>query len=390
MKGDRKTPSRGSSRASRSGVLRRLPFLAALLLASSLLFAACGSDSDSTDAGATTPAALSPGDGTIDIATWETYHDDPWIAQAEKDLGLTINVTRMGSVDEMYAKVSANPDQYDLMLVDSGSISRYKDKGLIAPVDTGALENLDYINPDLDYEKTNVIDGETWAIPYNWGVQPLVFDKNQVPEAERTSWNVLWDPKYQGKVMIPDDAYITLPMVALAADVPPFDWTEEDYNTISDKLTELRGQIQTLTKSFNEQEAMMTSGDAVVGYAQAYQYAAEDPKLGISFPDEGVPYWLDNYFFSPNGAQDEDVYKFVDYTLTSDWQCRFSNETFQNGVTSQEEAKKCFDPDVYNGAGGNLVAQLTPELSSKFVLLQAPDDLDQRLELWNQFKTGAG
>lgn len=388
MRGYRNSRLRGRSPAGTGSVLRKVSLMALLLLSAAFL-GACGSDSDSTGE-ATTPTALSPGDGTIDIASWETYHDDPWIEQAEDDLGLQINVTRMGSVDEMYAKVSANPDQYDLMLVDSGSISRYKDAGLIAPVDTDALKNMGNINPALNYEKSDVIDGATWAVPYNWGVQPLVFDKTQVPEEDRTSWNVLWDPQYQGKVMIPDDAYITLPMVALAAGVPPFDWTDEDYSTISDKLTELRGQIQTLTRSFNEQEQMMTSGDAVVGYAQAYQFAAEDPKLGISFPDEGVPYWLDNYFFSPEGATDEDVYKFVDYTLTNDWQCRFANETFQNGILSKEEAKKCFKPDVYEGAGGNLVAQLTPELSDKFVLLQAPEDLDKRLELWNQFKSGAG
>ncbi len=369
----------------------RLILLGAVV-AIGMLISACSSGADDTAATQATQVpstGLDPGDGTIDIATWETYHEDPWIEQAEKDLGLTINVTRMGSVDELYATTVADPERFDLVLVDSGSIDRYAGVGLIAPVDVTVFENLGNINSALDYEKANVREGEIWAIPYNWGVQPLVFDTSNVSDEARKTWNTLWDSQYEGAVMIPDDAYITLPMVALAAGIDPFDWSDEDYAVITEKLSALRGQIRTLTKSFNEQETMMKSGEAVVGYAQAYQYASGDSQLGLSFPDEGVPFWLDNYFFTPKGANDAQVYKFVDYTLSKEWQCRFANETFQNGILSKEDAEVCFDPGVFAGDGGNLVAVLTPEVGKTLIPLEAKD-LERKLELWNSFKAGTG
>jgi spermidine/putrescine transport system substrate-binding protein len=369
-------------------------WLAALsLVSATALIAACGSNgsvsSNSPVASQSAATTLSPGNGTINVATWETYHNDPWIAQAEKDLGLKINVSRVGSVDEMYAKARSNSNQYDLYLVDSGSIQRYITANLIAPVDVAALKNLGNITPDLSWQSKNVIDGKTWAIPYNWGVQPMVFDKNKVPAAEQQTWDTLWNPKYKGQVMVPDDAYITLPVVALAAGIDPFKWSAADYATIQAKLTALRGQIRTLTKSFNQQEQQMASGDSIVGYAQAYDYVAKHANLGMSFPKEGVPFWQDNYFFSPNGAKNADVYRFVDYTLTKEWQCRFANVTDQNGILGKSDAKACFTPDVYAGAGGNLVSQLSPSLEKKFVLLQAPPDMDKRLAVWNAFKAGA-
>jgi spermidine/putrescine transport system substrate-binding protein len=365
-----------------------------LLLGACGALAACGGDDDSGGSSgggdsASAPTKLHKGDGEINVLTWETYHNDPWVAQAEKDLGLKINITRAGSVDEVYAKARSGGSDTDLFLVDSGSIDRYRKANLIAPVKVDALKNLKNINPDLDYESINKDGDQLWAVPYNWGIQPLVFDKTKVTPAARTTWKTLFDPKYKGKVMIPDDAYITLPVIALEAGVDPFKWSDADYQKVGQRLSALRGQIRTLTKSFNDQETSMLSGDTVVGYGQTYGFVEKDPELGLSFPKEGTPFWLDNYFFSPKAAKDADVYKFVDYTLTKQWQCRFSNETFQNGILPADVAKTCYKPKIWAGAGGNLVSQLTPDMRKRLVLLRAPDDMDKRLELWNNFKSGA-
>ena len=376
--------------------------LLAALLAIAAFLAACGgsdddSDSSSTAAEETTSASeptstaaasgLEEGDGEIDVLTWETYHEDPWIAQAEKDLGLKINITRAGSVDELFAKAQAGGGA-DLYLVDSGSIGRYRDAGLIGAVDPNELPNLKNVNKALPFEKYNVIDDELWAVPYNWGVQPLLYNKNKVTAAEADSWASLWDPKFKGKVMIPDDAYITLPMVALEGGFDPFQWGDAEYDKADKSLTELRKQIRALTTSFDSQEQMMSSGDADIGYGQAYAFVEKYPDLAMSFPKEGVPAWLDNYFFSKDAAKDADVYKFVNYTLTPEWQCRFANETLQNGILPPDVAKGCFSKEAWAGAGGNLVGKLTPELMERLVLFSEVEDFDKRLQLWNKFKTG--
>jgi spermidine/putrescine transport system substrate-binding protein len=334
-------------------------------------------------------ATVQPGDGKISVLTWETYHNDPWVKQAEKDLGLKITITRAGSVDELYAKASSGSG-YDLFLVDSGSISRYRSAGLIGAVDPSQIPNLKNVNPGLPFNKFNKIGGKLWAVPYNWGVQPLVYNKSKVTAAEASTWKSLWDPKFKGKVMIPDDAYITLPMVALEGGWNPFKWNNADFAKAKSSLTDLRKQVQTLTTSFNAQEQMMASKSADIGYGQAYGFVEKYPFLAMSFPKEGVPFWMDNYFFSKKAATDADVYKFVNYTLTPQWQCRFANQTFQNGILppSMAKAKTCFSPKVWAGAGGNLVSKLGPKLMKRLVLFQSVENFDKRLQLWNSFKTG--
>jgi spermidine/putrescine transport system substrate-binding protein len=336
-------------------------------------------------------AAVQPGDGKISVLTWETYHEDPWVKQAEKDLGLKITITRAGSVDELYAKASSGGG-YDLFLVDSGSISRYRSAGLIGAVDASLVPNMKNVNPGLPFNKYNKIGGKLWAVPYNWGVQPLLYNKTQVTAAEASTWKSLWDTKFRGKVMIPDDAYITLPMIALEGGWNPFKWGNAEFAKAKSSLATLRKQVQTLTTSFNAQEQMMSSKSAIIGYGQAYAFVEKYPFLAMSFPKEGVPFWMDNYFFSKKAAQDADVYKFVNYTLTPRWQCRFANQTYQNGILppSIAKAKTCFTSKVYAGAGGNLVSKLTPKLMKRLVLFQSVENFDKRLQLWNAFKTGTG
>ncbi|TML67088.1 MAG: extracellular solute-binding protein, partial [Actinobacteria bacterium] len=129
-------------------------------------------------------ATASSTSSTINILSWETYHDDPWMKQASKDLGLKFNVVRVGSVDELFAKARAATTPWDLFLVDSGSITRYKSAGLISPIDATKLPQLKSVNPALPFNKFDKIKGQLWAAPYNWGTQPLIFDKTQVPPAD--------------------------------------------------------------------------------------------------------------------------------------------------------------------------------------------------------------
>ena len=43
-------------------------------------------------------------------------------------------------------------------------------------------------------------DGKVYAIPYAFDSIGLIYDTDKVKPAP-TSWNVLWDPKYKGKVL---------------------------------------------------------------------------------------------------------------------------------------------------------------------------------------------
>ena len=169
-----------------------------------------------TFAGSATAALVAPvvlgstparAEDPITIFTWETYHEDAWIAEWTKATGIPVKVVRTGSVDEMFAQTQSGAIQADIIYIDSGSLKRYKDSNLIAPIDVSKIANAGNVTAGLKYPERNSIDGKLLGLPYNWGTQPLMFDESVVTSGT-DSWGVLWDTKYKGKVNLFDDAYV--------------------------------------------------------------------------------------------------------------------------------------------------------------------------------------
>jgi spermidine/putrescine-binding protein len=52
---------------------------------------------------------------TLNILTWETYDNQPWLNQFKKKTGITVHATNVGSPAVMFAKTKANPGEYDIV-----------------------------------------------------------------------------------------------------------------------------------------------------------------------------------------------------------------------------------------------------------------------------------
>jgi spermidine/putrescine transport system substrate-binding protein len=326
----------------------------------------------------------------ITIFTWETYHDDPWIAEYTAATGVKVNVIRTGSVDEMYAQTRSGAIEADILYFDTGSVPRYIDAGLIAPFDQSKVPNASMISPSMDWVNRLTVGGKLWGIPYNWGTQPLVFDKDAVGDDPQT-WAALWDPKYAGKVSMFDDAYITFPMIALyvgAAD--PFNLTDDEFEACADALRRLRPQVGTIARGFDDATTIYAAGDAVIGYCQNIAIVNNlnglGKNFGYSFPTEGTPTWIDCAILTPKGERQE-VYDFINANLTRDWQARFIQSSFNNGVLTAEEATAAAIPeDILKKT--NVLDQATDGFWAKMTVFQPPEDIDRRLQMWNDFKAG--
>jgi spermidine/putrescine transport system substrate-binding protein len=337
------------------------------------------------------PKAAFAQTGEVTLFTWETYHEDPWIAEYEAATGVKINVIRTGSVDEMYAQTRSGAVEADILYFDTGSIPRYKDAGLIEVFDASQVPNSAMVSPSMDWENKSTVDGQLWGgIPYNWGTQPLMYNRDMVDE-EPTSWAALWDPRYKGKVSMFDDAYITFPMIALyvgAAD--PFNLTEEEFGKCAEALRRLRPQVGTIARGFDDATTLYASGDAVIGYCQNIAIVNDLNALGNNFayslPVEGTPTWIDNAVITKRGNRKE-VYDFINANLTKEWQSRFIADSANNGILTAEVAQEAGIPeDVLKKT--NILDQASDGFWDKMVVFQPPEDIDRRLGMWNDFKAG--
>ncbi len=328
--------------------------------------------------------------GEVTILTWETYHDDPWLAEFTQNTGIKVNVVRAGSVDEMYAQTRSGAIKSDILFFDSGSIPRYMEAKLIAPIDLSQVENAKNITPQLDFKKFNTFDGKLYAIPYNWGTQPLMFNADAVTSGT-DSWGVLWDPKYQGKVSMFDDAYVTFPMIALYVGAKDaYNLTDAEFDKCREALKALRPQVRTIARGFDDATSTYAAGEATLGYCQniseVFALQGKGLNFAYSLPKEGTPTWIDNAVITESGNRPE-VYQLINAGLDLKWQSRFITKSGNNGVLSAEAATAEQIPaDILKRT--NIPDQATPGFWDKMSIFQPPENIDKRLEIWNDFKAG--
>ena len=343
----------------------------------------------SSPAAGSTTAALEPDKGVVNVLTFEGYTMPAWLDEYKAKSGVDIAVTTAGSVDEMFAKAKTAGKSLDLVQFDLGSIPRYKDAGLLLPFDRSQVANVANISPGLPWEPGLTIDGQLWGLPYNWGTEPLMWNADVIKTAP-TSWRVLWDPAFKGKVTIPDDSYLGVPMVALASGVKDaYNLSDQDFETVKQGLSTLRPQLKTLTTGFNDAVNLYGTGDCVVGYCQnvavVNALTGANKNFAYGYPTEGTPFWIDNSILLAGGSRKE-VYAYVNETMDKAWQGRFIEASGNAGIISYDDAKAIVPAEKLDAT--EVKNQTDSAFWSKMRPMVPPNRLDDRLALWNEFKAG--
>jgi spermidine/putrescine transport system substrate-binding protein len=329
--------------------------------------------------------------GKVTIRTWETYHDDPWLAEFTANTGIEVQVVRAGSVDEMYATTRSGAVNPDLVFADTSSTPRYLAADLLAPIEPDRVPNAANIDPSLDWKTFNLHGGGIYGVPYAWGSLPLMYNAASVSPAP-TSWKALWDPAHAGKVSTFDDAFLNIPMVAMsvgAAD--PINTTPEEDALIVEALRQLRPQMRTIARGFDDMATLFQSGEAVIAFCQniAIPMGLQGNGMDVPYvyPDEGTLAWVDNALLTKSGAGRPEVYAFIDACLAPTWQARFTQTSGNNCVIPPALA-------LANGLSqevvdkGEMKSMTDPAFWGKMRILQEQRALDQRLQVWNDFKAG--
>lgn len=389
-------------------------------LSMAAFLAACGGGGEG-DGGATADTGTSADGGgggggadTLNILSWEGYHQQEWLDEWTAQSGITVNVTNVGSPAEMFSKTKANPSQFDLVLNTSGWFEQYVADGLLIPVDESLAPNVAQISDAFPWRDATTVDGTNYGILYTWGDQPLGWNADQVPgsydisayvDAEGTpnNWNIYWDPQFAGLVTIFDDPTSVQPMIPLALGFPdPFNLDEAQYEQFEQKLFDLRPQVKRLTSGFTDQVNAFVSGEAIIGYINIVQVQVDATAQGIPLlvnhlVDPGTPAWTDNYAITKEGGANklDAVYQFINDTLTIPWMARLTAVTGNSGVLSYDQATS--EEAVAAGlTEEKLAVSLLPatqagdEFFSRMVVYKAVEDLDRRIQTWDEFKLGIG
>lgn len=228
-------------------------------------------------------------DGSLDtVKAFEAWYEETY---GEK---VHVNYTTYASNEDMYAKLKSGAVSYDVIIPSDYMIARLANEDMLLPLNFDNIPNYQYIEDQfrgLYYDPD-----DTYSIPYTYGVVGVIYDANQVDEADAGGWDLMWNPKYKGKILQFNnsrDAFGTA-MYRAGIDVNTTD--KSQWEAALQSLLEQRPLVKAYV--MDEIYNALESGEAAIGAYYAGDYftmldaEADDVNLRFYYPDP-TNYFID-------------------------------------------------------------------------------------------------
>ena len=133
-------------------------------------------------------------DGCIDvIAEFERLNPD-----------IKVNYVTFDSNETMYTKMAGGGITVDVIIPSDYMVGRLIEEDMLCQLNFDNIPNFKNIddrwkNPGYDPENK-------YSVPYSWGTVGIIYNTKYVKEADVTGWELLWNEKYAGKILMFDNS----------------------------------------------------------------------------------------------------------------------------------------------------------------------------------------
>ena len=172
----------------------------------------------------------------LNFYNWDTYIGETTLEDFKGVSGVDVNMTLFASNDELFAKLKAGNQGYDVIVPSEYMVGKMIAENMLAELDYDNIPNMANIGENYlgwSYDPDN-----TYSVPYTWGTTGIIYNTTMVEEPP-TSWADLWDVEYAGNVLMFNnsrDAY------AIAAKKMGFSLNPSSVEEVDDVMKDLQAQ----------------------------------------------------------------------------------------------------------------------------------------------------
>ena len=318
---------------------------------------------------------------TLNVYNWGQYIADgsdgsmEIINEFEKRYpNIKVNYSTYDSNEIMYSKLANGGITVDLIIPSDYMIARMIEEDMLLPIDYSNIPNYQYI--DENFRNTDFDPENKFSVPYTWGTVGIVYNTKYVDEADLTGWEILWNEKYAGKILMfgnSRDAF-GVAQYLLGYDVNTTD--EAELRHCAELLKKQKPVLQQYV--MDEIFATMQNEEAWIApyyVGDILTMMDENENLGFYLPqNQGFNLFIDAMCIPTCAKEKEAAETFINFLCdpeiagaNMDWICY---------STPLSAAKEYMDPDVVSSpisypsqeilANGSSYAYL-PEETSRFV-----------------------
>jgi spermidine/putrescine-binding protein len=254
--------------------------------------------------------------------SWTNYHVPPLHPQYVEKYAESPSATFMTDDEDAFQKLRAG-FEVDTAHPNTTSVGRFRDAGLIKPIDVSRLKNWPDVFEEIKNVKGVKFDGKFFIVPVSFGNTSVIYRTDLVDPKWRNnqSWKILWDPKYKGRLAcsnVTDD--IILPAALIAGVNDPFAMTDQELEEVKRLLREQRDNLRYYWDNFTDMEQAIASGELVasIGWnTSVTTLKKEGVPVSYMVPKEGILTWLDGVVYAKSSkAPVTEVYDFMDAWLS--------------------------------------------------------------------------
>ncbi len=290
----------------------------------------------SKDEGATTNLLTKKtNSGVLRLLIWEGHAPQDFVSRFEKkiktkyDFNIKLQINYATDSDEFYNAIRSGSIDMVMMSHHFFKDERFDfiNKKLLLPLNLKNIPNFKQVIPALQNAEYLQSYGQVYASPEAQGPYGLAYN-TALLKKEPKSWNILWDPQFNGKYVIGAHEYIYNVIITALA----LGYSKESINSY-DALNNpmFKAKLRQLAVNAHSFWFGVDKADDLSGHLLATAWGDSfNPLLKrgehwkMAEPAEGMPCWIDNYAIASTLANKPFLKKiaeeFINTVLTPDYQ----------------------------------------------------------------------
>jgi spermidine/putrescine transport system substrate-binding protein len=229
---------------------------------------------------------------TLQLFTWVAYINQDVVNSFAKKFKCKVQITTFNTMNEALSKLRSGL-QYDLLVGATVDVlGQLIESDLVQPLNHSYLPNISQAWPDF----TNPFYDQGWqyTVPYTIYTTGIAWRKDLVsenPYAMKNPWELLWQPKYKGRIAILDDYREGISLGLMKNGI--YDLNTTDYRQIATSRKALE-QLSSLVnvRIDNNDYTEVPDADTWIHHAWSGDMAAAGYYMPKGVPVSRVGYWF--------------------------------------------------------------------------------------------------
>ena len=277
----------------------------------------------------------------LKVYNWADYIDEDLITEFEEwykqQTGEDVEVIyQTFDINEvMLTKIEKGHEDYDVVCPSEYIIERMLRNNLLQPISKDFGSTPDYTKNVSPYAKeqfakmSNSVNTNDYAVGYMWGTTGVMYNTAMVTKEEASTWGILWDPKYESKILMKDavrDVYGSIMMYVRQNEIKSGkvsrstvmnDGSDDALKLFEDTMIAAKNNIAGWEVDFGKERMVQGKAWVNVTWSGDAMWAMDEVgdavDLDYVVPEEGSNVWFDGWVIPKYAKNTKAASYFINY-----------------------------------------------------------------------------